>query len=112
MARRYLRTTTDQEKEACMRAVGIAAAAIAMLVAGCGGQSHSVELKSLTPSEARNLLKSIKPGCDKPGRVLVRYVEPEVHGKGGESWWCSEPARMYGAVSRDVHCPARMHLTI
>jgi hypothetical protein len=81
-------------------------------LAGCGAQSRVGQLKPLTPSEVRNLVKSIKPGCDKPGRVPIRYVSPEVHGMGSESWWCVEPAQAYRAVRRGVHCPARTRLTI
>jgi hypothetical protein len=49
-----------------MRAVVLGAVAIAL--AGCGSQSHSAQFKSLTPGEARRLLKSIKPVC--PGELL------------------------------------------
>jgi hypothetical protein len=83
-----------------------------MAVAGCGAQSRVVQLQPLTPGEARNLVRSIKPACDKPGRVLIRYTSPVVHGEGSESWWCVEPAQAYRAVSRDLHCPARSRPTI
>jgi hypothetical protein len=82
------------------------------VLAGCGAQSRVVPLKPFTPSEALNLVKSIKPGCQKPGHVLIHYASPTVHGKGSESWWCVEPAQAYRAVSRDLHCQIRTHLKI
>jgi hypothetical protein len=94
-----------------VRAVVLGAAVMAVL-AGCGTQSRVVSLKPLTPSETRSLVKSFKPGCNTPGRVLIRYVSPVVHGKGSESWWCVEPAQSYRVVSRDLRCPARTRLKI
>ncbi|MCW3026951.1 MAG: hypothetical protein JWN81_162 [Solirubrobacterales bacterium] len=94
-----------------MRVVVLGAAMMAAL-AGCGAQSRVVQLKPLTPSEARNLIRNIKPGCNLPGRVLITYTEPEVHGHGGWTSWCVEPAQAYRTVSRDLHCPARTRLTI
>jgi hypothetical protein len=82
------------------------------VLAGCGAQSRVVRLKSLTPSEALNLVKSFKPECDKPGHVLIQYASPVVHGAGSESWWCVEPAQSYHVVSRDLHCPIRTRLDI
>ena len=79
---------------------------------GCGAQSRIVPLKPLTPSEARHLVKSFRPECGKPGRVLIRYASPVVHGESSELWWCVEPARAYHAVSRDLHCPTRTQLMI
>lgn len=79
---------------------------------GCGTQSHVAPLKSLTPREATNLVKSLKPGCDKPGHVLIHYASPVVHGKGSESWWCVEPTQSYRIVSRGLHCPIRTRLQI
>jgi hypothetical protein len=87
------------------------AGAIAVL-GGCGAQSHVTRLKALTPSQAKAILESIRPVCDKPGHVLVRSVAPTVHGRGSESWWCVEPAHAYRAVSRGLHCRPQTHLTI
>jgi hypothetical protein len=67
-----------------MRAVVLGAAMIGVL-AGCGAQSHVAQLKPLTPSEAKHLIKSFTPGCHERGRVLIRYVSPEAHGKRSES---------------------------
>jgi hypothetical protein len=66
----------------------------------------------MTPSQASKLLKSVTPGCNTPGRVLIDHVTPEVHGKGGESWWCVEPANAYRVVSRDLTCPTGTRLKI
>jgi hypothetical protein len=82
------------------------------VLAGCGTQSSGVQPKPLTPSEARNIIKSIKPGCNTPGHVLIRYSSPEMHGKGSDSWWCVEPPRAYRTISRDVHCAVGMRLRI
>jgi hypothetical protein len=105
------RPCVPAEQEGSMRAVVVGAAMMATLV-GCGSQSRVVPLKQLTPSEARNLVKSVTPVCDKPGRVLIRYVSTVVHGKGSESWWCVAAAQSYRAVRRDVHCPAGTRLRI
>jgi hypothetical protein len=90
-------------------AVGVT---IAALLAGCGAQSHVASVHSLTPAQAKRLVRAFRPGCNVPGRVLVRYVEPEVHGKGGESWWCVEPAKAYSVVGRSLRCPAHTRLHI
>jgi hypothetical protein len=58
------------------------------------------------------LVKSFKPGCDKPGYVLIYYASPVVHGEGSERWWCVEPAQSYRVVSRDLRCPIRTRLQI
>ncbi len=87
-------------------------AAVTAVLAGCGAQSRVVGLNPLTPSEASKLVNSMKPGCNKPGRVLIRYVSPVVHGKGSETWWCVKPAQSYRIVSREVRCPARTRLKI
>lgn len=87
-------------------------AAVVAILAGCGAQSRVVQLRSVTPSEASNLVKSFEPKCDVPGRVLIRYASPIVHGKGNESWWCIAPAQAYRVVSRDLRCPAHMNVKI
>jgi hypothetical protein len=94
-----------------MRAVAVAATAAAVL-AGCGGQSHVTALHALRPSQAKKLVRALRPSCEVPGRVLVRYVEAEVHGKGGESWWCVERARAYSVVGKSLRCPAHAPLHI
>jgi hypothetical protein len=99
------------EGEDAMRAVVLGAAMMAAL-AGCGAQSRVVQLKPLTPGEARKLVRGIKPVCDKPGRALLRYASPVVQGEGSENWWCVEPARAYRAVRRDLHCPAGTRVRI
>src|SRR5215472_16972305 len=86
--------------------------AVMAVLAGCGAQSRVAQLKSLTPSEASNLVKSFEPKCNAPGRVLVRYTSPIVHGEGNESWWCIEPAQAYRIVSRDLHCPPHTNVKI
>jgi hypothetical protein len=70
------------------------------------------QMKALTRGEASKLLKSVSPGCDTPGRVLIRYVSPIVHGKGSEDSWCVAPAESYRVVRRDLHCPTAMHVTV
>jgi hypothetical protein len=96
----------------CRVRAGVLGATVMAVLAGCGAQSRVVPLKPLTPSEALNLVKSIKPECHKPGHVLIHYASPVVHGKSSESWWCVEPAQSYRAVSRGLHCPIRTHLKI
>jgi hypothetical protein len=95
-----------------VRAVVLGAVVMAVL-AGCGAQSRVYDLKSLTPSEAKNLVASFNPrACNTRGRVLVRYSSPVVHGKGSDAWWCVEPANAYRVVSRDLRCPAGTRLKI
>lgn len=79
---------------------------------GCGTQSHVVPLKSLTPGEAKNVIRSIKPNCKAPERVLIRYVSPVLHGKGSETVWCAVRGETNHAASRDIHCPPHTHLKI
>jgi hypothetical protein len=95
----------------CVRAViGVAGAVV--LLAGCGAQSRVASRTSVSPEEARKLVRSLRPKCDKPGHVLIRYASPVVHGKGSESWWCVEPARSHRVISRGLRCPARTRLEI
>jgi hypothetical protein len=94
-----------------VRVIVLGAVAMSVL-AGCGAQSRIVQLKPVTPSEAKNLVNSFRPACGTPGRVLVRYASTVVHGKSSESWWCVKPAQAYRTVSRGLHCPIRTRLTI
>jgi hypothetical protein len=94
-----------------MRAVVLGVAVIAVL-GGCGAQTHVVPLKTMTPSQASKLVKSFTPGCNAPGRVLIRHVEPDAHGRGGWSEWCVEPAKAYHVVSLDLRCPTGTRLKI
>jgi hypothetical protein len=94
-----------------MRAV-VPGVAVMAVLAGCGAQTHVVALKTMTRSQASKLVKSFTPGCNAPGRVLIRHVEPEAHGRGGWEEWCVGPAKAYHVVSLDLRCPTGTSLKI
>jgi hypothetical protein len=95
-------------------AIGLSAALCIAVVSGCGSSSeqHAVPLNQLTPRQAATLVKSLKPECNKTGRVLIRSSFAPVHGETDERWWCVEPARAYHVVQRDLHCPRGSRLVI
>ncbi len=94
-----------------MRSV-LGAVAITLALAGCGARSRVAQLKPLTRNEAGKLLKSMSPGCDTPGHVLIRYISPIVHGEGSEDSWCVAPTQAYRVVRRDLHCSAGLHVIV